>query len=230
MTKEDRIKINEEVKLYPHFPGVCVFINDHKRTRITVVNEDCLVAAKRLQNPLVLVMASQTKPGGGVLSGARAQEEDVFRRTNLINIIPAIEPEYPLTTDNKGIYCFDVDVLRDTEENNYAVIDPYKISAFIIPALNFHSNDRFIDKYWDKMTERIVTIFEAAKLYGHRNLVLGAFGCGVFGNDPWKVSMIFKDVIHGYSNYFDNIVFACMCAEGEDINYQIFKNNLERKK
>lgn len=230
MTKEERIKINEEVESYPHFPGVCVFINERKRTKITVVNEDCLVVAKRLQNPLVLVMASQKNPGGGVLSGARAQEEDVFRRTNLIKIIPAIKPEYPLVTDNKGIYCFDVDVLRDTEENNYAVIDPYKISAFIIPALNQRSNDRFADDYWNKMGERVRTIFEAAKLYDHRNLVLGAFGCGVFGNDPWKVSAVFRNVIREYSNYFDNIVFACMCAEGEDDNYRVFKMNLEHKK
>lgn len=203
-------------------------MDDRKRTKITVVNEDYLVVAKNLNNLFVLVMANSKTPGGGVLTGARAQEEDVFRRTNLLKIIPSIKSEYPLDVDNKGIYCFDVDVLKDTEENNYIDIKPYKIAAFIIPALDtqmiiFH---RLL---W-KMTIRIRTIFEAAKLYGHRNLVLGAFRCDIFQNDSHKVATIFKQVISQYSNYFDNIIFTCMSKDDEANPFKAFKFVLENKK
>lgn len=225
----ERIKVNEEVRQCSYSPGICMFINDAHKVNIRVVNEDCLVAAKNLQNPMVLVMASDKKPGGGVLTGARAQEEDIFRRTSLINIIPTIQPYYPLKDDDRGIYCFDVTVLRDTEENNYAIIEPYKIAAFIMPALDLRDPTNAFN-YTDRTLKRIRTIFEAAKAYNHRNLVLGAFGCGVFQNDPWKMSLYFKEIIRReYGNCFDNITFACMCDEQNDRNYRVFKTNLENK-
>jgi Uncharacterized protein conserved in bacteria len=60
--------------------GVC-------ETMFSVINADCLEAAEILLNsgfnPCVLNLANDLKPGGGVLNGAGAQEENLFRRTNL---------------------------------------------------------------------------------------------------------------------------------------------------
>ena len=56
-------------------------------TIVEVQNIDCLYAGTQLKeqgyNPAVLNMASRRNPGGGVVTGAGAQEETLFRRTNL---------------------------------------------------------------------------------------------------------------------------------------------------
>ena len=56
-------------------------------TIVKVENVDCLVAAERLlkegYHPAILNMASRQNPGGGVQTGAGAQEENLFRRSNL---------------------------------------------------------------------------------------------------------------------------------------------------
>ena len=56
-------------------------------TKLSVVNNDCLFVGKQMLdeglNPAVLNMASAYRPGGGVMNGARTQEECILRRSNL---------------------------------------------------------------------------------------------------------------------------------------------------
>ena len=63
---------------------------------------------------------------------------------------------------------------------------------------------------------KIVSILNCAKRNGHKNIVLGAFGCGVFNNDPQVVGELFAQVLPCYD--FENVVFAVL---GE--NYNTFK-------
>lgn len=90
------------------------------KTFVEVVNEDCLETAVRLKeegfNPAVLNMASRRNPGGGVTGGAGAQEETLFRRTNLYRSlyqfapyafeygVPSSPHHYPLDRNYGGIY------------------------------------------------------------------------------------------------------------------------------
>ena len=63
---------------------------------------------------------------------------------------------------------------------------------------------------------------------GCRNLVLSAFGCGVFKNDPYFVSEIFKYYLEGYASYYDNIVFSILNDKNSvGSNFEIFKKILE---
>jgi len=90
-------------------------------------------------NPGVLNLASRQNPGGGVLNGAGAQEENIFRRTNLFMSlyrfahyaenygIKKSENNYPLNRNTGGIYSGNITVFRASEKNN-----PFKYVVFSI--------------------------------------------------------------------------------------------------
>jgi uncharacterized protein (TIGR02452 family) len=59
------------------------------------------------------------------------------------------------------------------------------------------------------MAERVTRILAIAAAHGHRHLVLGAWGCGVFGNDPAHVAGCFaRDLDGPFAGAFEEIVFA----------------------
>ena len=70
------------------------------------------------------------------------------------------------------------------------------------------------------MRKKIDFIFKIAIYYNYKNIVLGALGCGAFGNSPEEVAELFNDVIQKYHNNFDNIYFAIKSIR--DINYDTF--------
>ena len=61
------------------------------------------------------------------------------------------------------------------------------------------------------MRARITRSLAIAALHGHKRLVLGAWGCGVFGNDPEIVASAYAEELAGtYARVFDEIVFAVL--------------------
>ena len=66
----------------------------------------------------------------------------------------------------------------------------------------------------------ILTLF-AVK--GDRKIILGAFGCGVFGNDAADVADIFYTLLknEGFEKYFEHIAFSVYDPKGWQ--YNIFK-------
>lgn len=59
------------------------------------------------------------------------------------------------------------------------------------------------------MKRRIEKVLRISFEHGHKNLVLGAWGCGVFRNSPEEVSGYFKEVIDDkFNSVFDNIFFG----------------------
>ena len=102
-------------------------------------------------------------------------------------------------------------------------IAPVFPSVISCPAVNKNNAiDRGIteDKIFDKMCDRIRLVFEIAKSHNVDILILGAYGCGVFGNDPNDIKEIFFGLLdNDYENVFEKIVFAI-----PDIDkYEIFR-------
>ena len=58
-------------------------------------------------------------------------------------------------------------------------------------------------------------------------LVLGAFGCGAFRNDPNVVAEAYKTALGVFPKVFEKIEFAVYCPPRDDRNYRVFKKVLD---
>ena len=196
-----------------------------------VENKDCLVVAKELldegYNPVVLNMANRHNPGGGVLNGAGAQEENLFRRTNLFCSLYQYAPyanqygisqaqeQYPLDRNFGGIYTPSATVFRGTEEDGYPLLDtPFHVSFISVAGLCCPTveNGEIIPLQAEGLKNKIRTIFRIALINGHDSIVLGALGCGAFQNPPKHVARLFEEVCDEpeFNGYFALLDFAIM--------------------
>jgi uncharacterized protein (TIGR02452 family) len=186
---------------------------------IEVVNSDSVSALTEFSKTgktAVLNMASYKRPGGGVINGARAQEECLFRCSNLGHVIST--DFYPLQ-DDELLWTKDAVFFKDV---NYGYMKDVKVDVVTIAAINL--NAQKVDNYEELTKNKIRLMLSIATKNNIDNIILGAWGCGVFGNEPSKMAKMFMDVIkEGYS--FDNIIFAIINDHNSvGNNYNEFKN------
>lgn len=192
-------------------------------TEIIVVERDCcLAAADELQagyHPVMLNLASLSHPGGGYKTGAGAQEENIVRRSNYAWTIdrdmrPAA-PRYPISAQG-GIYSPQVTVFRDSEDAGYAFrTNPFTIAVVGVaaerkPELESTSQGKRIKNpaIVLQLYEKVHAILAIAAAKGHDCIILGALGCGAYGNPPDQVAMVFREVLEEYNGIFAKVVFA----------------------
>ena len=61
----------------------------------------------------------------------------------------------------------------------------------------------------DFLQQRIHRILAIARAYGHAHLVLGAWGCGAFGNDTWRTAVDFRQALENdFRGAFASVIFA----------------------
>lgn len=175
-------------------------------TNIQVVNSDSVSALtewSKVGKTAVLNMASYKRPGGGVINGARAQEECLFRCSNLGHVIS--DDFYPLQ-DNELLWTKDAIFFKDV---NYGYMKDIQVDVITIAAINLNALGRFqkISNYEKLTKDKIRLMLSMAIKNNIDNIILGAWGCGVFGNKPDKMAKMFKDVLdEGYK--INNIIFA----------------------
>jgi uncharacterized protein (TIGR02452 family) len=205
---------------FPASPGIA---------EVQVRNEDTLDMARRFapvakNGLMVLNMASKFKPGGGVKSGATAQEEVIFRRSNAFMTHP--ESWYPLD-DEDAIFSPDVWIVRDSDYKFYPENEFFHVSMLAVPAIRHPRcrNDRYSHNSDRKLMQRkIESIFEIAILKDKKTLVLGALGCGAYKNPPQEVLDMFRTALQKYIRHFDLIGFAVLAnnAAGHE-NLKLFE-------
>ncbi len=180
---------------------------------------------------LVLNLASETTSGGGVKRGARAQEEDLYRKSNYYEANN--QNLYPMSY-TQVIYSPIVNIIKNSKyqllEKSF-VVSCLAVAAIRKPLLATLANgnttyantsDQII------MQEKINMIFKTAIKHGHTDLVLGALGCGVYGNPNKEVANMFKKSIDIYGKYFRRIGFAVLSSEN-NTNYEVFRNIIYSK-
>ncbi|MEO8198357.1 MAG: TIGR02452 family protein [Thermoanaerobaculia bacterium] len=185
------------------------------RTRIQVRNETTLAAARPLAaaglKPLALNFANGIHPGGGFLHGARAQEEALCRSSALYATLVGDEMyaahrqrSRPDSTD-WAIYSPDVPVFRT--DDGTELEQPWLLSVVTCAAPYAPTVGQ--PESGDLLQRRIHRLLAIARAFGHPVLVLGAWGCGDFGNDPHRTARDFRQAFESeFDGAFSEVVFA----------------------
>ena len=195
------------------------------------------------QKVAVLNFASSTSPGGGVATGASAQEECLCRVSTLYPCLKAQaarEKFYaphrvahnPLHNDDI-IYTQDVVVLKDDDYN--LLPSPFHVDVITcaapnlrdIPSNRYNRNDGDAvhisqKKLLELHVKRARKILSAAAANGAEVLILGAFGCGAFRNDPAVVAAAYQQALPQFLNHFKTVEFAVYCSPRDLRNYEEF--------
>jgi uncharacterized protein (TIGR02452 family) len=189
-----------------------------RQTNIQVKNETTLSAGTRLlaagNRPAVLNFAAATHPGGGFLNGARAQEEYLARSSGLYACLrdnPMYSfhrARYDALYTDYVIYSPQVPIFRDDEGN--LLEEPYHVAVITSPAVNAnHVQPGRRNEILPAMWSRILKVLSVGRLHGHDSIVLGAWGCGAFGNEPSEIAGLFhKALDQNFTGAYARVVFA----------------------
>ncbi len=209
---------------------------------VDVIDATTCDAAKRLSTEpggvVLLNFASARNPGGGFLNGARAQEEEVCRCCGLYPLL-VTQPEYyeqnraqksALYTDYM-IYSRDVPFFRTSAKASW-LDKPFVASVITAPAPNAGAIQQNAPKEMKFVREtfarrwRNVLLVAAAR--GHRTLVLGAWGCGAFRNEPLLAAETIKKWLKHtrFAGCFDKVVFAIPGGGRSGDNLEVFRRVL----
>ncbi|WP_338674243.1 TIGR02452 family protein [Streptomyces sp. SCSIO 30461] len=209
-------------------PGPVPVVPDTDRSSVCeVTGESSLDAARRLTarapGPVaVLSFASARNPGGGFLNGAQAQEEALCRASALHSTLLRVPDFYshhradrsPFYSD-RVIHSPAVPVFRD--ERGRLLGTPYMVGFLSSAAPNagviLSRTPGDAARIPAALASRAERVLETAAAAGYRRLVLGAWGCGVFRNDPGQVAGAFRALLHGggrFSGHFEEIVYAVL--------------------
>lgn len=193
-------------------------------TSLEVVNETTLAGITRLladgNGPVaVLNFASAKNPGGGFLNGSQAQEESLARSSALYSSLLQAWEFYErhraspsLLYSDAMIWSPDCPIFRDDEGT--LLDEPQLVSFITSPAPNAgataENRPEELVQIPEVFRRRSEYVLALAVAKGCRRLVLGAWGCGVFRNDPAVVAAAFVDHLRNgaLSGRFERVVFS----------------------
>ena len=199
----------------------------------------------------VLNFASATTPGGGVTKGSSAQEESLCRCSTLYPALtsPSLWSQYysvnrearnPLYTDaliyTPGVVVCKTDELfpERMDERDWVEVDVLTCAAPNLrqrPGNAYNHDDSEAvaitpEELLNLHKSRGRHILTVAASKGVDAIILGAFGCGAFQNDPFIVAEAYKAILEEFRGYFSMIEFAIYCRPREIENYDAFSKVL----
>ena len=210
--------------------------------RLAAENEGCKIA--------VMNFANAFHPGGGVTKGASAQEECLCRTSTLYPLLDReilkrtyYEHHRKLKTPKASdalIYTEDVVICKTDEDlpkrlprEQWVKVDVITVAA---PDLRNMSNRYapLVDggaymnnaELFGYHVKRAIHVLTCAAAKEADILVLGAFGCGAFQNDPEVVARAYKVAIGEFPKVFRKIEFAVYCSPKDRKNFETFSRVL----
>lgn len=189
-------------------------------TEVVVTDMKTLDAALEYKEgkTCVLNFASFKNPGGGFLRGAVAQEEYLCQNSTLYNVLskfPAYYEKNRVNTNdalywNRAIYSPGIVVLPSE----------VKVDVLSCAAPNIKASRMIDSKKVQAVISRIKFVLDILEKEACDTVILGAFGCGVFGNDPRFVAKTFRSqgVLH---RGFKRVVFAI--PNSKSVNHRAFE-------
>ena len=192
----------------------------------------------------VLNFASSINPGGGVVNGSSAQEESLCRCSTLYPCLradaawkefylPHRMEENPLHSDDciytPGVVVFkdDSDHPRILPEDKWMQVNIITCAAPNLRALREMGGEIRDEALFALHEGRMRRILQLAALGGNDVLILGAFGCGAFGNDPEIVAPALNAAVQMYRRHFRIIEFPVFCRGGNDANFHAFEKHIQ---
>ena len=210
-------------------------------------------AAYKENHVAVHNFASASNPGGGVVNGASAQEESLCRCSGLYFCLnspimwdgfykPHRDAHNPIHNDDiiytPGVTVFKTDtaspqLMNESEWYDVDVITCAAPNLRNQPSNRYNNGDgnkQVVMKDKDLLAlheKKLRRILEVVLSEGCDTVILGAFGCGAFQNNPEVVALANKNVIKDYLHAFKNIEFAVYCSPRDDRNFKIFERVLK---
>lgn len=193
--------------------------------RISVTDETTLAAIQRLALTAgghlgCLNFASARNPGGGFLNGAQAQEESLARSSALYACQLSASPYYERNRQHRSTIYLDLAIFSPAvpffrRDDGQLLEQPVLASVITCPAPNAgavqQNEPQRVAEILPALAKRAAFVLEIAQTEGVRRLVLGAWGCGVFRNNPTAVADAFARLLKQpgeFAHAFDEVMFA----------------------
>lgn len=181
----------------------------------------------------VLNFASAKNPGGGFLNGAMAQEESLAASSCLYTTLTAHEKYYKenrncgsMMYTNYAIYSPNVVFFRD---GRFGFLHkPVLASILTLPAVNMGQvllKGEDVKQAEQVMKQRMKLVLAIFAKQECKHLILGAYGCGVFRNDPKQIALWWKELVEEFfRGKFETVVFAVLDRSEKQQCFQAFQN------
>lgn len=200
-----------------------------------------LFSGKKNNRILVLNFANPIHPGGGVRYGANAQEEDLCRTSSLLLSLESHHAQRYYKYNRSLNTCMgsdaiiltpNVEIIKDVNGDLLDESVVVSVMTCAAPMITHGLGGFSSQQYRELFYNRICGMLKCAAYRGYQALVLGAFGCGAFGNDAELVSDLFYKALKSFrydgmraEDFFRRIDFAVLDRYPGQYNFHAFHRN-----
>lgn len=225
---DDIAKSFLNTKVYSFSCQSCDEIVENSDMKIIIDDIDSVGAVMKYggNDTAVLNFSSYKNPGGMFLKGSIAQEESLCHESFLYNVLRQFIGFYKWNNEHKnkalyldrGLYSPNILFFRNDSKQEVSVITcaaPNKSAAQKYMGVSDEENTALL-------YSRIKFVLDIARANNVKTLILGAYGCGVFGQNAIEVAHAFKYYLESDYKCFDTVVFAI--PDGKNRNLLNFKS------